>query len=505
MSPTLAEYYESHYLPDRHQGKANTIQRSRESLNRLAEMFGHAPTFAEVTEASVDQFRSWLMLTRGIKRQSADVHCWRVTAILNHYLGKAPARHKPHRTRAGTPPAELEKLTQAAALYARGVDIQEAADTVGLRKTRLNWLKKQHRELWESQVGRAMTAVVEQVRATAGTDAVLDDTAAYIRTAERAEKWVTLRGGELFPSDGRMRLTEFYRQHYTQLSQRLESTDRLYRLTLRRWMLLTGNPPLEQITSAMLARYRDALSRLPGRKGQASANTVRMHLAHVQHMLDKAGPPGRRNRDAFGLIQAVPYIRPPREVLRMPNIVSDELLTRFYEACELATVPELHGVRPPDYWRALLVVTLSTGLRSGNLHRLAWEHVDLARAEIRLPAEDLHKSLREQVFPLNAVAVEHLRRIRSPRPRVFGHFTTEWTRRLWLKIQDQAGIPKSQQFGLHQLRRTFATKLFATDPSAAQLALGHSSIATTIRHYVQSTGIVARAVNSLPQPAIFSH
>ena len=39
--------------------------------------------------------------------------------------------------------------------------------------------------------------------------------------------------------------------------------------------------------------------------------------------------------------------------------------------------------------------------------------------------------------------------------------------------------------------------------SAADLALGHDGARTTVRHYIQAEGIVAEAMDALPQPAAF--
>lgn len=41
-------------------------------------------------------------------------------------------------------------------------------------------------------------------------------------------------------------------------------------------------------------------------------------------------------------------------------------------------------------------------------------------------------------------------------------------------------------------------------PKATQLALGHTTPDTTRTHYVQSAGIVARAIDGIPIPAAFN-
>ena len=60
------------------------------------------------------------------------------------------------------------------------------------------------------------------------------------------------------------------------------------------------------------------------------------------------------------------------------------------------------------------------------------------------------------------------------------------------KLQELAGIPKAERFGFHALRRTFATAMWATDPSAAQVGLPHTCIDVTRDFYVRTEGIVRR-------------
>jgi integrase len=67
-------------------------------------------------------------------------------------------------------------------------------------------------------------------------------------------------------------------------------------------------------------------------------------------------------------------------------------------------------------------------------------------------------------------------------------------------LQDSAGIPRKEHFGLHVIRKTAATVLAGFSPQAAQLALGHRSLTTTVNHYINPTSIVAAALDAMPQP-----
>ena len=72
------------------------------------------------------------------------------------------------------------------------------------------------------------------------------------------------------------------------------------------------------------------------------------------------------------------------------------------------------------------------------------------------------------------------------------------------KLQKSAGIPREEHFGLHAIRKTLGTALWESSPQAAQFALGHSSDRVTQDYYVAGGGLVARALDALPQPAAFA-
>lgn len=303
-------------------------------------------------------------------------------------------------------------------------------------------------------------------------------------------------------------LTSFFQTYYrsVRLARAGTCTISTFESILRRWTQLTGDPPLTEITVQTLARYQEALAQLPGKRpgSSMSANRIRSHLRHIQAILDKAGPPGPRNRDAAGLLSQVPWIRPPREEFDEPRIVSMELVGQVYNAADRAKVPRLDGVSPGAWWRALLVITWRTGLRRSSLLALKMADVQWDQACIGVRPRTI-KNRRGEVCHLNPTAMEHLRAIRTERELVF-----EWPYALtyfhvsFHKLQDAAGLPREKHFGLHDIRRAVGTLLWEESPQAAQLTLGHASSAVTKKHYVAKRGIVARALDRLPEPAAFA-
>ena len=129
-------------------------------------------------------------------------------------------------------------------------------------------------------------------------------------------------------------------------------------MTLKRWRLLTGDPPLAQITNSVLARFRDVLSKSRGLQShkKMSPNTIRSKMVTIQTLLDKAGPPRPRNRDAAGLLERVPYAKPPRKLIVERTTVSMEL----FRDCYLVSVAESVRCARPFSRRGYAVVDVAT-------------------------------------------------------------------------------------------------------------------------------------------------
>jgi integrase len=411
------------------------------------------------------------------------------------------------RVNLGPSPKTEQKLALAASLIARGETVGAVQDRLGVGHDWLRDARNRWPALWTALMDKARAATAEAVRRMAGTDAIFTDPEAYLAMAGQAQKWAEARGEALFTAEA-MTLGRFYREVFLDrcCAPDLQRNTRvMYDLCVKRWVLVTGDPPLDQITGETLARFRRFLMESPGGEpgSLASPSTVQNYLRYISAMLGKAGPPGPGNRDAVGLIQVVPFIRLPRANPRPIRIVSPHWLSAVYDAAAAMVVPAIPGIEPGAWWQALLVVAYNTGLRRRTLFALDWAHVQWNERLFAIPAQHL-KARRVQYVPLNDVVVEHLERIRRAEGLVF-----EWPHcrsyfnDTFKMLQWRAGVPMAERFGLHQLRKTCATKLWEASPEAAQLMLGHTKADVTMRHYVQAKGIVAAAVETMPQPAAF--
>jgi integrase/predicted transcriptional regulator len=411
--------------------------------------------------------------------------------------------------RSSVTPKVRARIIQATQLFARGLSLSEVAEKLDVKPSAVADHRQRHPELWRRAQQEADAFVVELVQAQAGTDAIFDDPDRYLAMAARAEKWCSDNGRELFEATGERTLIDFYHTWYVKECMVPDASaaykDQFER-ALQRWKLVTGNPPLAKIDNALLRRYRDfcmeARGQTPGTK--ASPTTVRNKLTYVQRLLRKAGPAGFRNFDAAECIPRVPWVRLPREPRRVPQIVSDQHISAVYRKADMLAVPEIPGVEPAAWWRALLVTVWNTGLRRRTLFALEWEWMrPVERQRFVVPPEAM-KSARGQIVHLPPIVIAHLNAIRTDRDLVFPwpydmtHFNT-----MFHRLQYDAGIPRADHFGLHTIRRTLATRLWRKEPKAAQFALGHTMDTVTREHYVQGPGIVARALDALPQPEAF--
>ena len=75
-------------------------------------------------------------------------------------------------------------------MAAAGLGRPEIADAMQIPLTTLDGWRTDHRRLWDKETARAMESALILIRSQAGTDAVLDDPAAYILRARNV--WPTV-------------------------------------------------------------------------------------------------------------------------------------------------------------------------------------------------------------------------------------------------------------------------------------------------------------------------
>ena len=402
----------------------------------------------------------------------------------------------------------LEGIRKATALRAAGLDGPEIAERLGVKLCTLEHWRGYYADAWKQELARAMEATLIVVRRQAGTDAVTADPEAFITRALACERWAKHNGRELFPPREGLTLFTFYESHYrpTRLEDASKETLRAFRNVLNVWRVLTGDPPLKEITHSTLTHFRDCLTKRRGQKRgtKLSSQSIRRYFTCIECLLNKAGPAGYRNRDAANLIANPPWIKKPKPEAKPVRVVTSEEMNAVYRTAATMNRPRLPGFEPAAWWRALLVVARNTGLRRRTIFQMRIDQVDWDKGKLDLPPE-LLKAGRAFTLHLTTTALEHLRGIRGVRELVFPwpHSETCFYK-TFHRLQTAAGIPRKEHFGLHDIRKTLGTVLWEDSPAAAQYALGHSSPEVTRRHYVQGFGIVARALDRMAQPEAFT-
>lgn len=111
----------------------------------------------------------------------------------------------------------------------------------------------------------------------------------------------------------------------------------------------------------------------------------------------------------------------------------------------------------PPHLADMALFSVVTGLRQANVTRLQWKQVSFERAHLWIAAKD-HKNGQPHAVPLNARAIEVLRRRQGDHPtQVFtyeGRPVVQVNTKAWRNALQRAGIV---DFRWHDLRHTFAT------------------------------------------------
>jgi integrase len=151
-----------------------------------------------------------------------------------------------------------------------------------------------------------------------------------------------------------------------------------------------------------------------------------------------------------------------------------------------------------SHFRPVLITAYHTGMRSGELQKLQWSHIDREKGFIRLPAE-ITKERREKNIPIN----HHVKSVLAALPRSINHdfvFTYKgkpFTHKngfvhSFKGTCEKAGLPygRNTQNGmtLHDVRGTVKTNMLSAgmDKVYRDLILGHSLTGMDV-HYLAPT------------------
>jgi integrase len=259
-------------------------------------------------------------------------------------------------------------------------------------------------------------------------------------------------------------LGEFLDKHYAPWaeSHQRASTDTVTRV--RKCFPDLLQKQLAEITPWLIEKYRFTRQR----QGIA-ASTLNRDVAALKGVLGKA--------EAWGTVAESPLKGLSMAKVDQPGVA--RFLSSDEERRLLAALPQA-----PAYLRAMVAVSLHTGLRRGELFALEWRDIELERRSLAVRGET-SKSRRTRHVPLNEVAYKTLTEWKgrdSPEGLVFPGRHGERldnTRKSFASLLKAADI---QAFRWHDMRHHFASKLVmaGVDLTTVQELLGHQDPKVTL-------------------------
>lgn len=166
--------------------------------------------------------------------------------------------------------------------------------------------------------------------------------------------------------------------------------------------------------------------------------------------------------------------------------------------------PSLDGLPFADYLKPMVILSMHTGLRRGELFNLKWSDIDFARRNLTIDGFKA-KSGRTRHIPLNEDAMDTLRKWRDQTGAEGLVFSSKKGKRFdniqkaWTAVLEKAKIT---DFRWHDLRHDFASRLVmnGVDLNTVRELLGHSDIKMTLRYAHLAPEHKAKAVALLTIP-----
>lgn len=250
-------------------------------------------------------------------------------------------------------------------------------------------------------------------------------------------------------------------------------------LSYLKWLTpaIGATRPLNEIDTAFCSHLMQRRAAEPGRRGKLADASV-VHFAVLLHSIMKLA-------HEFGYVETVPDVR-------RPTVKNDRdfWLTKSQGTLLVNSLPQ-YLAHPAQF-------TLHTGLRAGNVSSLRWDHIDLSRKILTIPAQEM-KTGKPHSIPLNTEALKVLFHVKRDIGLVFtrnGKQIKQFSNRDFRETCARIGLA-----GLHwhDLRHThFSWLVQAGVPLDVVKRLGGwSSYDLVLRYAHHSPETMAEAVNRI--------
>jgi integrase len=249
--------------------------------------------------------------------------------------------------------------------------------------------------------------------------------------------------------------------------------------------------PLTAISAFDLERYR--LAKL---KAGVSPKTVNRHYDRIRSLFARAvewkaleaSPMRTVKRSRVDRAGVVRFLSDAEEAeLRAALAARDERMRRERESANAWRAERDYPLFPAipadgfgDVLTPMVLLSMNTGMRRGELRKLEWTDVDFARAILTIRG-GYAKSGQTRYVPLNVQALDVLRRWRAQSEGGGRLFPVLRVDKSWTAVLKAARI---ERFRWHDLRHHFASRLVqrGVDLNTVRELLGHADISMTLRY-----------------------
>lgn len=240
---------------------------------------------------------------------------------------------------------------------------------------------------------------------------------------------------------------------------------------LRYWDTRFGSFALVHLTSELVGKERSLLAGTPTNKGsRRSAATVNRYFSSLSAVLSHAVRlKWIHENPCFNLTKL-------KENAGRDRVMTEEEIIRLLESCRQSKSPYLY---------CIVLISLTTGARKGEILNLQWRHVDF---DNKLAYLKETKNGRPRSIALADGVINELKELyqkRNPaKPLVFASKTAFGRidiKKAWKEALKRAGI---EDFRAHDMRHTFCTLAAQQGASNLELAtaMGHRTL-TMLQRY----------------------
>lgn len=258
------------------------------------------------------------------------------------------------------------------------------------------------------------------------------------------------------------------------------------------------SPNTQQLYIDRVARFARYFGKSPELLGPEDVRTYQVYLIHQKRASSSALQQTVcalrfLYRNTLGKEWALPYIPAPKREKKLPVVLSQEEVSRFFEH-----LPNLKH-------RALIITAYATGMRVSEVVSLRAADIDSDRMMIRV---EQGKGRKDRYVMLSPNLLELLRaywKVARPADWLFPgqrpgtHLTAKRVLQVCIKAGAAAGLTKRAT--VRALRHSFATHLLEAGANirVIQVLLGHRSLRTTARYTHVSRETICSTSSPLDQ------